>query len=88
MSVEAEKLSIPKLSDDNYQTWRIRMTSLLKVKDLYDAVNTDPDPKSEKALAFINLSVEDQFLSTLESCTTAKAAWETLASLYKAVLVP
>ena len=41
------------------------------------------NPGAAKALALIGLSVEDQYLPTVNECDTAKAAWDALASIYK-----
>ena len=38
----------------------------------------------QRALALIGLSVEDCYLPTIGECTTAKAAWDTLAKMYTA----
>ena len=88
MSVDLDKVSIPKLSDDNYATWSTRMRFLLISKGLWTAVSppattTTAHPDDHKALALIGLAVEDQYLPTVGECTTAQAAWDALAAIYR-----
>ena len=86
-AVDIEKVSIPKLNEDNYATWSTRMRFLLISKGLWEAVQppasaTGPHPQDSKALGLIGLAVEDQFLPTVGASTTAKAAWDALTSIY------
>ena len=70
----------------NYATWRSKIKFLLITKGLWTAVtgeSTDRDVDA-KALAQIGLHVKDHHLPVLESCTTAKAAWEKLEAVYQA----
>ena len=87
MSVDLDKVSIPKLSEDNYASWSTRMRFLLISKGLWTAIEPVEgeavNPGAAKALALIGLSVEDQYLPTVNECDTAKAAWDALASIYK-----
>lgn len=86
MDNSANVMYIERLDVSNYATWRDRMESVLIVKDLWDAVTADnPRPANDrKALALIKLSVKDHHLPILATCTTAKAAWDTLAEIYQA----
>lgn len=75
--------SIEALDLDNYPTWSIRMQMLLTHKDLWEAVSTGGE-KDKKALALICLNVKDHHLLMLSECDTAKKAWDSLKSAYKA----
>ena len=87
-------LGIEKLNGDNYATWCIQVKSLLVTLDLWNAViETCPEEEAEaakwiindsKALANITLSVRPTELIHIKNCTTARSAWNTLSSLYKA----
>lgn len=83
MSVDLDKVSIAKLSDDNYASWSTRMRFLLISKGFWSAVEQTGDANDAKALALIGLSVEDQYLPTVNKCTVAKEAWDALESIYK-----
>ena len=74
------------LDVDNYATWRSKMKFLLIAKGLWSAVVGDrvDAEKDAKALAQIGLHVKDHHLPVLELCTSAKAAWEQLETLYQA----
>ncbi|GAB4818709.1 hypothetical protein N2152v2_005755 [Parachlorella kessleri] len=73
------------LDVDNYATWRSKMKILLITKGLWSAVVGDrvDEEKDAKALAQIGLHVKDHHLPVLERCTSAKAAWEQLETLYQ-----
>lgn len=87
-------VGIEKLSGDNYATWCIQVKSLLITLDLWNTViDKCPEEEAEarkwivndsKALATITLSVKPSELIHIKYCTTAKSAWSTLSSLYKA----
>jgi hypothetical protein len=83
MSVDLDKLGIPKLDLDNYLSWSQRMQYLLLSKGLWDATQEGGKAYDSKALAIIGLSVEELYLPTLKSCVTAKAAWDALARLHE-----
>jgi hypothetical protein len=70
----------------NYSVWSLRMGAMLVMKDLWSAIDgTSKDTgKDLKAKAAIMLNVKDHHLATLAECTSAKEAWEKLATLYKA----
>lgn len=84
--------NIEKLSGDNYATWCIQLKSLLITLDLWNTV-VEACPKENpsswkatdaKALATITLSVKPCQLIYIKNCLTAKDAWNTLSSMYKA----
>jgi len=74
------------LGPHNYITWRARMRFHLTAKDLWAAIVGDNPSAaiSAKALAQIGLYVKPELLSTIERCTTAKEAWDTLQRIYQA----
>ena len=82
-----QKLIVEQLDVDNYATWSIRMKALLISKGLWtpvvEATPTDAT-LDQKALAQIILHVRDHHLQTLASCSTSKAAWDTLQATYEA----
>lgn len=80
------KTAVELLDVDNYATWRSKMKFLLITKGLWTTVegeSTDRD-KDAKALAQIGLHVKDHHLPVLETCATAKEAWEQLKTIYQA----
>lgn len=79
-----DKFGIKRLDVDNYATWSTKMRFLLITKGYWTAVEEEGQDNDAKALALIGLCVEDHHLSTIDKCSTAKEAWETLASIYKA----
>jgi gag-polypeptide of LTR copia-type/Domain of unknown function (DUF4219)/Zinc knuckle len=77
------------LDGTNYATWSVRMKFLLVRKGLWSVVEADPTGAKEKELdpkakAEIALYVGDQDLVTVDDAASAKAAWDALASIYKA----
>ena len=74
--------TVERLDVDNYATWKNRMKWLLLSKGLWgDSLTPDQD---QKALAFIGLCVRDHHLPVLESCKTAKEAWDKLKAIFEA----
>ncbi|KMQ81731.1 gag-pol polyprotein [Lasius niger] len=65
-----EELKIPKLDGENYTAWSIRTRAALVQKNCWDAIspgygdtlNEVQSKNNEKALTFLFLVVEDQFL--------------------------
>lgn len=86
--------SVEKLNGENYGTWCIQIRSLLITLDLWNTIEevcpTEAVAKAawtnsdRKALATITLSLKSGELIHIKNCTTAKAAWDGLSSLYKA----
>jgi hypothetical protein len=95
--VEKDKLgSVDALEgSSNYRTWKYSMKMVLLVKDLWDVVDgTEVKPsgdkeaaawtkKSQKALAYISLSLSSTEQQNILECTTAKEAWDVLEKLYE-----
>lgn len=78
--------AVEALDVDNYATWRTKMKFLLITKGLWAPVtgdSTDAD-KDAKALALIGLHVKEHHLPVLETCNTAKSAWEQLERIHQA----
>ena len=85
--VSDSSIGIEKLDLDNYGSWSVQMKFLLIHKGLWAATTGAEETSagdSLKALALIGLNVKEHHLSTLDKCTTAKEAWTTLESTYKA----
>lgn len=86
--------SIEKLSGDNYGTWCVQVKSLLITLDLWNTIVEDcpeNDPakaiwlnNDKKALATITLCVKPSELIHIKNLLTAKGAWSTLSTIYKA----
>ena len=68
-----EDIKIQKLDGDNYNAWKIRARAVLVQKNCWEAIDLgyaaelNPDEKkiNEKALNFLFLVVEDQFLDDI-----------------------
>lgn len=81
-------LNIEKLSDTNYESWQIQMSSILICNDLWQYVNSECEKSEEnaqewvmkdrKALALIHLSVTKTQLNLIKKAKTSKEAWDTL----------
>lgn len=85
--MDREDKFVEMLDIHNYGSWSTRLKWLLLSKDLWRLVEApakDEDKeKDQKALAIIGLHTKDHHHSTLEPCTTAKEAWDTLADIFK-----
>ena len=80
-------VDIDKLDTDNYAVWSVKMKAFLTIKDLWDAVSGQGEPKAgtdEKALAQLSLHVKDHHLHMLSKATTAAEAWQKLEAVYQA----
>lgn len=85
--------SIEKLSEDNYETWKVQMKSVLICNDLWPYVNggiiksdgneAEWNTKDEKALATILLSVSKNQINNIKKCDTSRMAWKTLKDIYE-----
>jgi hypothetical protein len=78
------KLTVERLSDDNYYTWAPRFEGLLIMYGL-EATITDVNAAAAlmaKAKALMAIYVEDQFVGVVKNCETAKEAWDTLAGIF------
>ena len=85
--------NIDKLNGENYAAWCIQLKSLLISFDLYHTLlgqrpEGDKEAKflvdDSKTLATVTLSVKTTELIHIKSCTTAKAVWDVLSSLFQA----
>lgn len=83
-----EKMQIEKLSGSNFPTWKFKVKLLMIHKDVWQAV--DPLNEGEvssvvdqKALAVIGLSVQNEQIVHIQSCSTAKEAWESLQKVHE-----
>lgn len=86
----ASSQHVEKLTEGNYESWRMQMKSVLIFNDLWGYVDgaigrpTDENGqtqwkiKDEKALALIILSVSKNELGHIRRMTTSKAAWDEL----------
>lgn len=86
MATDEVKLVVERLDVDNYATWRSKMKWLLISKGFWTVVtgsNVDVE-KDAKALTQIGLHVKDHHLPLLESCDTAKSAWDQLEAIFQA----
>ena len=88
--VNEETVRITKLNNENYHTWSIRAKAVLIQKSVWVAIDPGYGPAilsvkekqdNDKALAFLYLVVEDQYLDDIEDCVRAKEAWEILEEL-------
>lgn len=90
-------LQIEKLDEGNYDSWHVRMKSVLIHNELWKYANgsykcdsnwtTDDKAKwvsyDEKALAMIVLSLKGSQLNHVKKCATSEDAWNKLAEIYK-----
>jgi len=80
--------NIEKLTENNYEVWKVHMKSVLVFSDLWQYVNgTEVKPeensqewlkKDAKALALINLSISQSQLNQVKKAETSKQAWDKL----------
>lgn len=82
---EKSTFKIEKLNGDNYFSWKFRMRNYLKKKGYWKAVAEEENNAmaNEKALIDICLSVDDNQIVYVESCTTGTEAWQSLAEVYE-----
>ena len=90
--------NIEKLSNDNYGIWVMKMEAVLKLKGVWPAMLDDfsladaataakNKEMDDKARSLIVLGVSDHHLSMLAGCTTARACWDALNTVYRAKTV-
>lgn len=85
-----EEYKLAKLSTDNYHTWSIRVKAALVQKGCWEAINpgysgqmTDQEKKTDsKALTFLFLVVDDNYLDDIGSSASAKEAWDVLHDMH------
>lgn len=87
----SDESRLPKLLSDNYRTWSIRTRAALVQKGCWKAidpgfsvgaVNEREKAIDNKALTFLFLVVEDNYLDDIGTCTTARDAWNTLQDMH------
>lgn len=92
MATQSDEFKITRLSAEksNYHSWSIRTKAALISKGIWEAIDpgfgavmSDAQRKqNEKALSFLFLLVEDNFLDDIGSHSKAKDAWETLCDMH------
>ncbi|KAF8061284.1 Retrovirus-related Pol polyprotein from transposon TNT 1-94 [Scenedesmus sp. PABB004] len=96
--MDFEKFGVERFTGSNYVTWSTKITFYLKLKGFYGALIDAPPPgndadavdaapardaaRDDKALAAVVLSVDNKILPLIQTCTTAKEAWDKLANMY------
>lgn len=86
----AEKFILPRLNNENYQTWKMRVEMMLKRDEVWYAVSdAKPTPVTAawsaanvKALATIVLLLDDSQLSLVKDVDEARVAWEQLKTYH------
>jgi hypothetical protein len=81
--MSSTKYGIPKLSENNYFSWKVRIHDLLVIKDCADAIDNAAHEQSAKALAYIRSSVEDHLLPSIREVENARAAWLALEHVFQ-----
>jgi len=94
--VETTEYRVEKL-DNDYATWAVLFQASLEDKELWEAIadpqpNADTDPtaaatwakKDRRAFGRLKMSVALHHLPTVQACTTAREAWDALASVFTA----
>lgn len=85
--------NLEKLTEDNFDSWKLQMKSVLIYSELWGYVSganvkrDDNDvewlTKNDKALALIILNISKNQLSHIKKANTAKKAWEELIKIYE-----
>jgi transposase InsO family protein len=89
----SNQLSVPVFNGDNYEFWKIKMTTVFKSQGLWDLVDTgfpNPNPNAEetnkrdaKALMLIQQGLDDAIFLKITSCTSSKQAWDNLQTSFQ-----
>jgi Reverse transcriptase (RNA-dependent DNA polymerase)/gag-polypeptide of LTR copia-type/Integrase core domain/GAG-pre-integrase domain/Domain of unknown function (DUF4219)/Zinc knuckle len=89
----SNQLSVPSFNGDNYDFWKIKMTTVFKSQGLWDIVesgtpNPNPNPdetnkRDAKALMLIQQAMDDSIFPKIASCTKAKDAWVILQNSFQ-----
>lgn len=83
---EPQRFALPRLNNQNYQSWKFKIEMMLIRDELWHVI-ADPKPEPVKpewtkadlkARATICLCLEDSQTSIVRTCTSAKAAWKAL----------
>lgn len=88
--------NIEKLTEENYELWKVQMKSVLVFNDLWAYVDgtvvkpednvaevADWTKKDAKALALINLSITHSQLNHVKKATTSMEAWDALKTIFE-----
>lgn len=85
--------SLEKLNEDNYESWKLQMKSILICNELWSYANGDEvktegnrqewTKKDQKALAMIVLSISRGQLNHIKKAETSHAAWAELEQIYE-----
>lgn len=85
-----DELKIPKLAENNYTAWSIRTRAALVQKNCWEAIDPGFGPElkdeerklNDRALTFLFLVVNDEYLDDIADCTRAKEAWISLKDVH------
>lgn len=99
MAAASSLANIEKLTETNYELWKVQMKSVLVFNDLWKyAEGTETKPladtetkplaqewirKDSKALALINLSITHSQLNHVKKAVTSKEAWDGLKAVFE-----
>lgn len=93
MAAATSFANIEKLTESNYELWKIQMKSVLVFNEMWQYVDgTEVKPlanaqewikKDSKALALINLSITHGQLNHVKKAVTSKGAWDGLKAIYE-----
>ena len=85
--------NVERLTEENYDLWKVHMRSVLVFNDLWPYVSgtkekpadnsEDWETKDSKALALINLSVTHSQLNHTKRAKTSKDAWDGLKTVFE-----
>lgn len=93
MKSKMSDVKLPVLRADNYSEWKIKITSLLKAKDLYDLCSEKPNEEvkdsykykleNEEAKTVIYSSLDTKTTQSTGSCEDAYDLWSKVCSYYE-----
>lgn len=93
MAAATSLANIEKLTEANYELWKVQMKSVLVFNELWQYIDgTDVKPlanaqdwikKDSKALALINLSITHGQLNHVKKAATSKKAWDGLKAIFE-----
>lgn len=93
MATAAGFANIEKLTETNYELWKVQMKSILVFNDLWQYVDgTEIKPpgsaqewikRDAKALALINLSITHGQLNHVKKTATSREAWNGLKAVFE-----
>lgn len=93
MATSTSLANVEKLTEVNYELWKIQMKSILVFNDLWQYVDgTEMKPaenaqewlkKDAKALALINLSITHGQLNHVKKAVSSKEAWDGLKAVFE-----